>query len=189
MSAGWSLLKSLADWDEYRRRIADDYGLPVADVQWGTGPKQYPCLVASYRVTSHKVIGCYAYLEDAQWLAQAAGLAVSPPAPPGMVAIPQSQLPPAQAAELTETLAHMREMLAKVSALHQSYKEFYRYASANHLTVADIFVNEFRGYITPQRYEAGFAKFLAFVDQHGEDKAGQCLLEAKAILEQIKATE
>lgn len=182
MSAGWFLLKSLADWDDFRRQRADVWGLDVADVQWGRGPQQYPCLVAAHRLPNAqpaKVLAAYAYPEDAMRLLQAAGpnaqaIPPAPTAPPGMVAVPVGAL---SASALAVQFAQVKEMLERISRLNASRKEHDRHSAAKLLTIVKILVDT--GIIKEDQFEERFNAALAFVDQHGDDKGAEVAARAK----------
>lgn len=74
MARGWKLLTSLADWERYCSALRVELLLTADDVDWGAGPRAYPCLAASYRATDKKVLGCYVYAGDAIALLTAAGI-------------------------------------------------------------------------------------------------------------------
>ena len=78
----WTLLKSAADWAQYRADVGVQSGLGHG-LSWGRGPAEYPCLVASiHEPGSCRMHVAYVYRGDA-------GALLDQPAPP--VAAPASR--------------------------------------------------------------------------------------------------
>jgi len=75
-----TLLRRPQDWVEYTAKMATNMGITSGQVIWGTGPQQYPCLVASIQKSPMQVTSCYIYLRDAIELCQAAGYSPHPKA-------------------------------------------------------------------------------------------------------------
>lgn len=68
-----TLLHNPQEWLMYTHSQADDAGLSPDSVEWGRGPTQYPCLVASTWKSERVFLPCYIYLDAALHLAQEAG--------------------------------------------------------------------------------------------------------------------
>jgi hypothetical protein len=72
----FSLLKGAAEWDAYKARLSQQLkdglnfpGSRDAVIEFGRGPDNYPCLVASYYVPSEaKMLSCYVYKDNAEML-------------------------------------------------------------------------------------------------------------------------
>jgi len=79
----WTLIATPADWDAYRRRKADEAGVRWEAVVWGSGPVEYPALVATLIPrpieTGSRFLSAYVYPADARTLLAAAQAPVAPP--------------------------------------------------------------------------------------------------------------
>ncbi len=86
MMAGMTLLRNAEDWNSYKLKTERDNQSnttqsDIGNINWGTGPAQYPCLVASTMAAPMRAISCYVYLGDAQTLAAASNLKIVPATP------------------------------------------------------------------------------------------------------------
>lgn len=79
--AKMTLLRNSQEWLMYTHSRADDIGLSPDSVEWGRGPTQYPCLVASTWKSDRVFLPCYIYPDAALHLVQAAGYKLVPDTP------------------------------------------------------------------------------------------------------------
>ncbi len=68
-----TLLHNPQEWLMYTHSQANDAGLSPDSVEWGRGPTQYPCLVASTWKSDRVFLPCYIYPDAALHLVQEAG--------------------------------------------------------------------------------------------------------------------
>lgn len=61
----WTLLLNEVEWTKYLASLSDTLSLRGHTVDWGKGPKTYPCLVSSLQVNSGRVASAYVYEADA----------------------------------------------------------------------------------------------------------------------------
>lgn len=162
----WTRLESAADWDAYKPRTAAALGVDAGTVQWGQGPAEYPCLVASTltrqngRPDGLRVASCYVYAGDARRLVgQEGGGAAGQQSVVGEPAAPRGS-------DSDDT-------------------EFRRYLVAHVLTLVD----ELRrvGITKADRYEKIFNGFLAGVDQATVSRAAD--VSPKSIFARTERTE
>jgi len=64
----WQLLEGENDWKAYQNNICEIRNLDPGDMEWGKGPRDYPCLVCCRPVEGREVVTCYVYRSDAQQL-------------------------------------------------------------------------------------------------------------------------
>jgi hypothetical protein len=73
VASSFALLQSAVDWDNYRRDHAQRLGAVGQLAQWGKGPQEYPCLIASVMLPNNHIMCCYVFERDARELLQACG--------------------------------------------------------------------------------------------------------------------
>lgn len=80
----WALIKDRDDWNKHCTEVTASHNMTAAQVAWGNGPMEYPCLAAT--LVSPPVPGglaklttAYVYKADALALLHAAGVAVQAP--------------------------------------------------------------------------------------------------------------
>ena len=66
--SGWTLLTSESDWQLYQQGVATALSRISTDVEWGTPPVVYPCLVASFEQTPGQMASSYVFPHDARML-------------------------------------------------------------------------------------------------------------------------
>lgn len=138
----FTLLRHAEDWDQYRKQLAAQAGLSGVLINWGNGPKTYPCLVCSTDKGPMRMISAYVYKADAEKLLRfAANSATVVPGP--------AQVAPASARTLVD---------------------YYRHVAAHFLTVAYFMVET--GLCKPEQFESKMIEFLAKVDQWSVSKKG-----------------
>lgn len=67
----WVLLKTINDWEKYKKDIIIKFGLGDLPVSWGNGPREYPCLVVTYMPANNitaKLVSAYVFMSDAELL-------------------------------------------------------------------------------------------------------------------------
>jgi len=98
----WTILKNITDWTQYQGTAARQLHLVGVQIEWGKGPKEFPCLVTTYCPDpapgkQPTLISAYVYQSDAEALLKAAGVTTAPPSteraalPPGVVDAKQAQ--------------------------------------------------------------------------------------------------
>jgi len=65
VSENWSLLTSPEEWELYKEKLANIWGCPVQGISWGSGPTEYPCLVATVFVDFDHVYSAFVYKSQA----------------------------------------------------------------------------------------------------------------------------
>jgi hypothetical protein len=73
----WTVLRGHADWERYQQAVAAQSGYVGTPINWGGGPKEYPCLVSTYLPPPRpgeqpRLVSAYVYESDAQALLKAA---------------------------------------------------------------------------------------------------------------------
>lgn len=116
--AGWNLLRSVEEWDQYRQFLAGEHTTGAPLVSWGNGPKHYPCLVASL-VQADKVTSCYVYDAEAMQLLKAAGLDVAQP-----TVKPKGEVPGHSMADFAKSVAaHLMAFYDAMESMHITTKQ------------------------------------------------------------------
>lgn len=102
----WTLLADEAAWIAYRTQIAQQMGITGMSINWGTGPREYPCMVCSYMPppgpNAPRPVSAYMYLADAENLFKAAGRTTVDP---------DAQRPPSQSSFNRWVSAHLLTMV------------------------------------------------------------------------------
>lgn len=156
--AGLNLINTKQEWLEYTQRFSQENSLALSQVQWGHGPEQYPCLVASVPQGVGKIVSCYIYPEQAEVLLTAArkleGIKEGPKVEEAECMSRASLAKMVRQMVLGEVGKSMREVTANLRAIVEE------------LVAVKI--------TTPERYEKLLVKHLADVDQYmAECKAGK----------------
>lgn len=130
----WSLLRSVADWNAYQQSFAAASDCAVVD--WGAGPRVYPCLIVSYCLHAplSRVISAYVYRDDALQLLDAA-----------------------------QVKQRIGESLPDPTRKEPNQHDFNRWLTAHVLTLV-YFMRE-TGICRPEQYEERLAESLALVDE------------------------
>ena len=115
--SGMTLICNPSDWESYTQRIAQDSDLNASTVAWGSGPRQYPCLVASIIPSPMKVVSCYVYMDDVKPLLEAAGFSTAQRQGPPAVA--HSGLDVAYKKHVAAMLRAIVEELVEVKVTNQ----------------------------------------------------------------------
>lgn len=132
----WTLLLDIQAWDRYRQQLSKTLGLDGISVEWGPGPKDYPCLVCSTQKARDRLVSAYVYRQDATLL-----LGASP-----SIAQLTTAAAPAQSAPQGPTA-----------------RDGFKTVAAHLLTFAHICVET--GLCTPEKFETWYNEHLAMVDQ------------------------
>jgi len=70
---GMALVKTPADWQTYQLSMAQQHNVHPNMVEWGSGPRQFPCLVATRMLSDERrFLSCYVYPHEALSLVEAA---------------------------------------------------------------------------------------------------------------------
>jgi hypothetical protein len=74
----WTLLKSTEDWTEYQKRTAKTLRVSPTNVDWGSPPESYPCLVSTLfpprpAGSQPRAYSAFVYESDAEEVMTAAG--------------------------------------------------------------------------------------------------------------------
>lgn len=81
----WTLLKDRNDWNRHCTEVTAAHDMTAAQVAWGSGPVEYPCLAATLVTPPvpgglSKLVTAYVYKADAATLLNAAGVTAETPA-------------------------------------------------------------------------------------------------------------
>lgn len=130
---GWSLLKSVDDWDKYKQHMQSDHALSSSLVNWGNGPKHYPCLVSS-AIQPTKIMSCYTYLPDALQLVAAAGLHVTQ----SPIAQTPDEVPGHTMADFAKSVAaHLLAIYDAMESMHITNKDRHEQDYLRYLGMVD----------------------------------------------------
>lgn len=157
---GLSMLQNETDWDDYRRSASLEYSVSSAQVEWGSGPKQFPCLIASYPVSPTKMVSCYIYLDDARRLLFCDASLAGPPADTDeddAIELPPDQIGDEVAVRAASLLS---QLLVEKKVNRDDYE---RHVSAMLLTVVNLLVDT--GIVKEDIFEQRLSNYQRLVDE------------------------
>lgn len=80
--AGFALIRNESEWQVYTRSCETENDIVPDSANFGSGPRQYPCIAASVLLENNFFGTCYFYLKDAAALVRACGYdVIGVPAP------------------------------------------------------------------------------------------------------------
>lgn len=141
------LLKSKADWEKHCEEIVVQLAVCGDTIDWGQGPKQYPCLITQYRVNALKVLSAYVYPDDAVRLLKAV---------------------PEKLVAASKSTARKTKAKTVVSDVTPDIETNSREQSAHLLTCVEFLIRT--GICTEAQYEERYRRMLAHVDQIVSEK-------------------
>jgi hypothetical protein len=184
MSQQLVVLRGPNDWEQYKQKAQAAFQMQSAQINWGSGPERYPCLVACAPRDAYQLMSCYVYLDDALRLLKASGgvldIAKVSGLPHDFFARPTPQ-PVDQQPNQLMTLGPMQTSMLPA-------QDFYRSVNAHLLAIVQELIEV--KVTTHERYEGLYNKFLGLIDQWcTEDRAKLDLNPIqRAILEKLNPT-
>jgi hypothetical protein len=150
----FTLLRGVTDWEAYQTKVSRESGYVGVFIDWGQGPREYPCLVSTYLpptrpAESPRLVSAYVYESDVEVLLCALRDAGRP------VTVPAA---PAAGRGHPEVPGHKPDQQA----------QFNRWVSAHLLVQAKI--SRETGLCKPEQFEEWLLEALELVD---EVKAGK----------------
>ena len=153
-SQNFELVQNETDWDNYRFAAAEAHNTTSSQVEWGAGPKQFPCLAASYAASKSKIVTCYVYLDDAKRLLFSDASLAGPP-----VLRDESDTPAED--EIAMRAAHLMSEMLKEKQIDRD--DFERHVSSMLLTVVRILVDS--SIIKEDQFEKLLVTYQRLVDE------------------------
>ena len=153
-SQKFELIENETDWDNYRFSAAQTYNTTSSQVEWGSGPRQFPCLAASYPASPSKIVTCYVYMDDAKRLLFSESSLAGPP-------VPRGKSDESDEDALATRATHLASEMLKEKTIDRD--DFERHVSAMLLSVTKILVDT--SIIKEEQFEKMLVTYQRLVDE------------------------
>ena len=173
-SQKFELIQNETDWDTYRFAAAQAYNTTSSQVEWGSGPKQFPCLAASYPVSPSKIVTCYVYMDDAKRLLFSEASLAGPPVDRG-----ESDASEEDAVAMRAT--HLMSEMLKEKKIDRD--DFERHVSAMLLSITKILVDT--AIIKEDQFEKMLVTYQRLVDEWVTENRSAASVGDKLILDRL----
>ena len=173
-SRQFELIQNETDWDKYRFSTAQIYNTTSSQVEWGSGPKQFPCLAASYPASPAKIVTCYVYMDDAKRLLFSEASLAGPPVDRG-----ESDVSEEDAVAMRAT--HLMSEMLKEKQLDRD--DFERHVSSMLLSIVKILVDT--SIIKEGQFEKMLVNYQRLVDEWVTENRSKVSGGDKIILDRL----